>query len=233
MHTTTTWLGLALALLLAAQAAAAQTVVLTARETTQRGNFAVGSGTNTDNGNYALDLATLEASFANVAGDSGAAAAARASFTTAQSYAVFDERVDFSASAVTSVEAPVGVTAFSDTLSQLELVLVLAVDTPFELRVDLNETLGATVNNLAPRANAQVRLSGPGDSWFINTPGSLVQSGVLAAGTWRIDAFADARGNGDAGFIGTLVLTPVPEPAAWLLLAGGAGFMMLRRRRPA
>lgn len=31
----------------------------------------------------------------------------------------------------------------------------------------------------------------------------------------------------------TFNAAPVPEPATWLLLAGGAGFMMLTRRRPA
>jgi hypothetical protein len=208
---------------------AAQGLSLSERETTQRGNFAVGFGTNTDNGNYDLALVTLESAFANVASDSGAAAAAFASFTTAQAYTVFDSGVDFSGSAATTIEAPPNVAAFSDTLSQLALVLVLTEATPFELRVNVTETLGATVNNLAPRANAQFRLSGPGDVWLYNSPGSFVQAGVLAAGTWRIDAFADARGNGNAAFSGTLSL--VPEPATWLLLAAGGAALLFRRRR--
>jgi hypothetical protein len=215
--------------LLACQVAAAQSVTLVGRETTQRGNFAVGFGTNTDNGHYVLDVLTLEPAFANVASDSGAAAGATANFTTAQSYEVFDNRVDFSGSAFTAIQAPPGVTAFADTLSQLELVLVLSAATPFELQVNIGEALGATVNNLAPRADAQFRLSGPGDTWFYNTAGSFLQTGVLAAGTWRINAFADTRGNGDASFIGTLLLAPVPEPATWLLMAGGIAALLSRR----
>ncbi len=217
--------------LLACQAAAAQSLTLVGRETTQRGNFAVGFGTTTDNGNYALDVVTLEPAFANVASDSGAAAGATASFTTAQSYEVFDNRVDFSGSALTAIQAGVGVSAFSTTLSQLELVLVLSVATPFEMQVNIVEGLGATVNNLAPRADAQFRLSGPGDSWLYNTTGSFLQTGVLSAGTWRINAFADTRGNGDASFSGTLLLAPVPEPAAWLLMTLGLAAIGLRRVR--
>lgn len=220
-----------IALLLVAPATMAQAATLSARDTQQRGNFAVGAGTTTDNGNYLLDVVTLEPVFSNVAADNGSAAGASASFSTAQAYALQAEGLDFSGSAMTAVAGPVNVVTFADALSQLELVLVLDRPTPFELRVDLVETLGATVNNVAPRADAQFKLSGPGDGWLYNAAGSFVQTGVLAPGTWRIDAFADARGNGYAGFAGTLALAPVPEPAAWLLMALGLVALALPRGR--
>jgi hypothetical protein len=208
-----------LTLLLAVPVALAQALSLSGRDTRQTGTFAVGAGTTTDNGNYLLDLVTPDLSFANVGTDSGAAAGAGASFLTAQAYTVLPGRVEFSGSAVTTVQAPAGVTSFADALSDLELLLVLAVPTPFEFRVDVVEILGTAVNGLAPRANTQVRFSGPGDVWIVDAPGSFVQTGVLAAGTWSISAFADARGNGDARFGGALTL--VPEPAAWALMALG------------
>jgi hypothetical protein len=221
----------AIALLIVTQATVAQAATLSARDTLQRGNFAVGAGTNTDNGNYLLDVVTLEPVFSNAAADSGSAAGASASYSTAQAYALQADGLDFSGSAVTAVNGPVNVVSFADSLSQLELVFVLDQATPFELRVDLVETLGATVNNFAPRADAQFRLSGPGDVWLYNAAGSFVQTGVLAPGTWRIDAFADARGNGHAGFAGRLALAPVPEPAPWLLMALGLAALVLARRR--
>ncbi len=224
-------LGAALALLLACQAAAAQVATLTERETNQRGNFAVGAGTDTDNGNYLLDLLSLDPQFSNVAGDSGAAAGGSASFSTAQAYALQGGTVVFSGAALTAVDGPASVVTYADALSQLALVLLLDAPTPFELRVDLVEAPGTTVNGLVPRADAQVRLAGPGDVWLYNGGGSFVQSGVLAAGTWNINAFADARGNGDARFAGVLTLSPVPEPAAWLLLVLGAPALLWRRVR--
>jgi hypothetical protein len=221
----------AIALLLVTQATVAPAATLSARDTLQRGNFAVGAGTITDNGNYQLDVVTLEPVFSNVAADTGSAAGASASYSTAQAYALQVDGLDFSGSAVTTVEGPVNVVGFADALSQLELVLVLDQATPFELQVELVETLGATVNNLAPRADAQFRLSGPGNVWLFNAAGSFVQTGVLAPGTWRIDAFADARGNGHAGYAGRLALAPVPEPAAWLLMALGLAALALPRGR--
>jgi hypothetical protein len=230
-------LGATLALLLACHAAAAQVATLVERDSRQTGNFAVGFGGDTDSDSYLLDLTGLDPAFANVASDGGSAGAApdaaSASFSTSQAYTLFDDRLEFSGSAVTEVAAPLAnMVAFAQTLSQLELALVLTEATPFELRIDVDEVLGAAVNGLAPRADAQVRLTGPGGSWLFNTSGSFLETGVLAPGTWRINAFADTRGNGSASFIGTLALAPVPEPAAWLLMALGGGALLLRRRQP-
>lgn len=224
----------ALALLLAAQTATAQLATLSERDTKQNGNFAVGFGGDSDSDTYNLDLTGLDPAFANVADSSGSVgtppSAASASFSTAQAYTLFDDRLEFSGAAVTEVAAPLaGMVAFSQALSQLQLTLVLTAPTPFELRADVVETLGAAVNNLTPRADGQVRLSGPSGSWLFSAAGSFVQTGVLAPGTWTISAFADARGNGHAGFEGTLSL--VPEPSAWLLMMLGLAATLLRRVR--
>lgn len=228
-------------LLLCAPLVAAQVASVSTRDTIQSGNFAVGFATLGDSGNALQTFTTPDVTFANVVGDSGSVnglhgdtpVVGSGSFTSAQGYDLLADRVVFSGSAVTTLSTPFShVSAGATALSQLDLLIHLPVPMHFVFSGEVTELPGATVNGLTARADALVKLSGAGDNWLFNDAGGFFQSGVLGAGDWRINAFADTRGNGNAAFVGTLLLTPVPEPAAWALwLAGAAGFAWRRRRR--
>lgn len=231
-------LAAAQALLLAAPLAAAQVATLNTRETIHSGNFTVGFATLGDSGSLLQTFTTPDATFANVVGDSGSVnglhgdtpVVGSGSFTSAQAYDLLADRVVFSGSAVTTLSTPFSyVSAGATALSQLDLLIELPAPMFFSFSGELTELTGATVNGLTPRADALVKLSGAGDNWLFNDAGAFFQSGVLDAGAWRINAYADTRGNGNAAFVGTLLLTPVPEPAAWLLLALGAPGLLWRR----
>jgi len=228
------------ALLLVAPLVAAQVATVNTRETIQSGNFAVGFATLGDSGSDLQTFTTPDASFANVVSDSGSVnglhgdtpVVGSGSYASGQAYELQADRVVFSGSAVTTLSTPYShVSAGANALSQLDLLLELSVPMVFTFSGEITEAPGATVNGLTARADALVKLSGPGDSWLFNGAGSFFQTGVLDAGAWRINAFADTRGNGGAAFVGTLLLTPVPEPAAWLLLARGAPGLLWRRLR--
>jgi hypothetical protein len=221
-----------------AQAALAQAPSLVSRETLQSGNFIVGFATLGDSGSDASTVTLPDAVFSQSIGDSGAVnglfgntpVAGSGSFSSFQAYEVGASLVRFEGSAASSVSTPYAyVSVGANALSQLELVLELSAPTAFELRVDVVEVPGGPVNGLTPRADALVKLSGPGDNWLFNTAGSFVQAGVLGAGLWRINAFADTRGDAGAAFLGRLALAPVPEPASAVLALLGLGAIGLRR----
>lgn len=229
-----------LTLLLACQAVAAQAVSVATRETVQSGDFLVGFATLGDSGSYDQTFTMPDTAFGNVAADSGGVnglhndtpVVGSGSFSTAQAYELLADRVVFSGSAVTMLATPFShVSVGANALSMLDLLLALPVPMQFTFTGELVELPGAAVNGLSARADAQVKLSGPGDTWLFTGAGAFLQQGVLDAGSWRINAFADTRGNGNASFAGTLLLTPVPEPAAWLLLALGAPWLLARRLR--
>jgi hypothetical protein len=228
-----------LAVLLACQAVAAQAVSVATRETVQNGDFLVGFATLGDSGRYGQTFSTPDSAFRNVAADSGGVngfhgntpVVGSGSFSTAQAYELLADRVMFSGSAVTTLSTPFSyVSTGANALSMLDLLLALPTPMQFIFTGELVELPGTAVNGLTARADAQVKLSGPGDTWLFTGAGAFVQQGVLDAGLWRINAFADTRGNGNASFVGALLLTPVPEPAAWLLLMLGVPALAWRRR---
>jgi opacity protein-like surface antigen len=230
---------LTLLLAVAPLAAQAQAPSVVTRDSLLSGNFQLGFATLGDSGSDRQQATTPDASFYNLISDSGGVdglfgdtpVSGSASFGSTQSYAVGTDRVDFGGEASSAVATPypwvsVGATA----LSQLDLLLHLPVPMAYTLEIDVFEQPGATVNGLTPRADALVKLSGPGDVWLFNETGSFQQSGVLAAGDWRINAFADTRGNGYASFLGFVQLAPVPEPGGLALLVAGVGVLLLRQR---
>lgn len=239
-NTPTRWrMAAGLTLLLACHAVAAQPVSVATRETVQNGDFQVGFATLGDSGSYDQTFTTPDTAFGNVGADSGGVngfhvdtpVVGNGSFSTAQAYELLADRVVFSGSAVTTLSTPFSyVSAGANALSMLDLLLVLPTQMHFTFTGELVELPGAAVNGLTARADAQVKLSGPGDNWLFTGAGTFFQQGVLDAGQWRINAFADTRGNGNASFAGTLLLTPVPEPAAWLLLMLGAPALAWRLR---
>lgn len=227
----------------AASAAHAQGISVVSRESILRGDFLVGYATLGDSGSDLQTHTTPDLSFVHSVVDSGGVDGFWGNLPVVGSglYEISQRsesgplELTVEGTAFTMLSTPYShVSAGANALSQLDFLIDLPVPMNFGLYLQMIELPGTTVNGLTARADALFKLSGPGDTWLFTEAGDFVQTGVLPAGQWRINAFADTRGNGEESFLATILLSPVPEPGTALMLALGlAGLVGWRKGLPA
>jgi PEP-CTERM motif len=234
------------ALLIAAGAAHAQATAptLTSRLSAVVGSFTVGYATLGDGGSFNETLRTLDASFSRNEADSGSASGVvgstpvqgSAGFAVTQDYAVTPLLISAAGSGATAADTPYSyVSVGARTISQLRFSFTVLVPTPFVLTGDVQHTIGDPVQGLTPTALATARLqsaTGGGGLWRSDTsPGAFTTSGTFMPGfSYTLEGLANSNLNASSSFVMNLVLSPVPEPAAWALLSAGLGLMLWRRR---
>jgi hypothetical protein len=229
---------------LAGAATAAQAATLVRRTTNVFGNFTVGYASLGDGGSFNEFLSSLELAYSQAANDAGAVSGdfrgtpveGSASFASEAGY-VFDvDQVAGQGGTSTSGDTPYDhVSLGANALSLVRLEFTVDVLTPFVLTGSLSSTLGPGVGARTSEALATVVFSGcVGCSWRSDiTPGAFVGAGTLIPGnTYRLQGNTSTRLNGDAQFAFDLQLSPVPEPAAWLLLTLGLPALLWRRHHP-
>jgi hypothetical protein len=227
-----------LPLALLAVAASAQSADLNRRTTTVFGNFVVGYATLGDGGSFNESLSTLDPSYGNSAEDAGSVngvfrdlpVQGSASFASQTSYAFSDALITGRGSATTTGDTPYDyVSLGANAQSFLRLEFTVREITPFALSGSLSSVLGVNVGVRTSESFASVLLTGTG-GWNTNFGDSgFAASGFFIPGnSYRLEARASTRLNGDAGYVFNLVLNPVPEPPVWLL--AGVGLLALQRR---
>lgn len=229
-------------LLLALGAGSTQAVELTRRTSNVFGNFLVGAGPVLDSGSFSELLFTLDTAYGRDANDAGAVngslngqpVTGSASFASGTHYAVGDAVIWGNGHATTTGETPFGyVSLGANAISALRLEFTVDVPTPFVITGSVLHTLGPGVDTRVSEAGASVFFSGcVGCAWdSAHAPGAFSGSGTLIPGnTYSLQANASTRINGDAQYAINLQLSPVPEPAAWLLLAVAIPALLWRRR---
>lgn len=230
----------AAALLVAGPALAADFV---ARTTNVFGNFTVGAAAVLDTGSFSEFLGTPALAYGREAGDFGSVngswnglpVVGSASFASGASYVFEPERVVGQGHAETT-----GATSYdhvslaSNAIGLVRLEFTVAEITPFTLSGAVVATRGDDVGARTSQGLASVQFSGcVGCLWTADVaPGAFNTSGLLMPGiTYELRGNASSRLNGSGEFAFELLLGPVHEPAAWLLLA--AGLPLLLRRRSA
>ncbi len=228
-------------LVLAATANVAHAADLVRRTTNVFGNFTVGYAALGDSGSFNEFLSTLELAYGQSANDAGAVSGdwrgtpvqGSASFASHAGYVFGTDQVVGQGGTTTSGDTPYDyVSLGANALSLVRLEFTVPVLTPFVLTGTLGSTLGPGVGTRVSEALATVVFSGCiGCSWRSDlTPGAFVATGTLIPGnTYRLQGNTSTRLNGDAQFAFNLQLSPVPEPAAWLLLALGLPALLWRR----
>jgi hypothetical protein len=236
-------------LLLAATTTLAQGATLTARLTNVFGNFLVGAGPVGDSGSFSEFLTTPDLAYDQQAQDAGAVngvlngqpVQGSASFATQAEYVFSDAQIVGGGAAATTGETPFAyVSLGANAISAVRLDFQVPVLTHFVLTGAISSALGPNVGQATSLAQASVQLTGAGGSFWSTAnghQGAFASAGTLLPGnTYRFSANASTRINGDAQYSFNLVLTPVPEPAVWLLLALGGPVLLWRRQalsRPA
>ncbi|MFO1318637.1 MAG: hypothetical protein U1F52_03395 [Burkholderiales bacterium] len=233
------WLQAIPPLLLAATAAHAQDAVLSSRLTNVFGNFTVGAGPVVDNGGFSELLTTTSASYAQDAADAGAVDGAfngqpvqgSASFSSDAQYLFGGTQITGSGSASTTGDTPFTyVSLGANAISSVRLDFRLPVLTRFTLSGSITSTLGPDVGTRTSNAQSSVQLTGTGLWTSDDDPGGFSASGTFLPNvTYRLAGNASTRINGDAQYSFNLLLSPVPEPACWLLLAIGVPLLLARR----
>jgi PEP-CTERM motif len=234
------------ALLIAAGAAQAQAPAptVTSRLSSVVGSFIVGYSTLGDGGSFNETLRTLDASFSRNEADSGGVngfvgatpVQGNASFAVMQDYAFTPTLISAAGSGATSADTPYSyVSVGAQTISQVRLSFTVAVATPFVLTGQVQHAIGDPVQGLTPTALATARLqssTGGGGLWRSDTsPGAFTTSGTFMPGfSYTLEGLANSNLNASSSFAMNLVLSPVPEPAAWALLSAGLGLLLWRRR---
>jgi hypothetical protein len=153
-----------------------------------------------------------------------------------QDYAVTPTLISASGSGATSADTPFSyVSVGAQTISQVRFSFTVAVAAPFVLTGDVQHAIGNPVQGLTPTALATARLqssTGGGGLWRSDTsPGAFTTSGTFMPGfTYTLEGLANSNLNASSSFLMNLVLSPVPEPVAWVLLPAGLGLVLWRRR---
>lgn len=231
------------ALLLAATAqAAAQEAVLTGRLSNVFGNFLVGAGIVNDSGSFSELLSTPDLAYAREAADAGSVSGVvsgqpvtgSAGFASAAEYVFDGLQIVADGLAATTGETPFSyVSLGANAISSVRLDFRVPVLTNFVLTGTVLAVQGPDIGTRPSSAMASVQFNGAvGANWHTDSfQGDFVASGTLIPGTYRITGRASTELNGDAQYRFDLQLSPVPEPAAWMLLAMGMPFLLRSRRR--
>jgi hypothetical protein len=229
-----------------ALAGAADAQALVTRSSTVFGNFVVGYASVLDTGAFNEVLNTLDGAYDQSQADAGSAngtynnlpVAGTAGFAVEQIYDVSAGLISGSGYSATSGSTPYGhVSVGANGQSFMRLRFTVPTLMAYTLTGEVQRGLGAPTNGVAPSAQAIVQLSGTGTCCgglfdATNTPGAFSISGLISPqATAELYASATSRLNGEGSYWFNLVLTPVPEPAAWLLLALGAPALLWRRLR--
>lgn len=233
----------AAALLAGAAATVAQPAELVRRTSNVFGNFVVGYAALGDGGSFGELLFTLESLYARDAADAGAVSGdwngtpvqGSASFASGVGYVFDPAQVVGSGYAITTGETPYDhVSLGANSIGMTRLEFTVDVITPFVITGAVSHTLGPNPGARVSEALASVQFTGCiGCLWRSDTsPGSFMGSGTLIPGvTYTISGNATTRLNGDAQWAFNLQLSPVPEPAVWLLLAMGLPALLWQRAR--
>lgn len=235
------------AVMLAAPCAQAQELSISKRQSQLSGNYLVGYATVGISGTFSQTWVSPETSFEFATADSDSIdepynteiqVTGLGSYDISQSYSVSAPRIEIGGQSHNTLASHSPVSGGARGTSTLWLDFNLSSASSFSFSGNLDATPGAAVDGVAAVATSTLileRAAGGNERWAFNTPGAFGIGGQLPAGDWRLYGNAHTRLNGDAIFTGTLVLSPVPEPAGWSLAMAGLLplSVVLRRRRRA
>lgn len=232
--------GAAAALLLAGAVAPVLSATLVGRQTNVFGNFVVGSGPVLDTGSFSELLGTLEPAYGQSADDAGAVngefngnpVSGSASFASEAGYAFDADLVAGHGAVATTGQTPYSyVSLAANATSSVRLSFSLAQPTEVTISGSIVSLRGADIGTRTSSASASVSLNGLG-SWTTSShQGAFNATRTLLPGVYEIRADAGSRLNGQAAYDFNVMLSPVPEPARALLMAGGGLWLALRHRR--
>lgn len=206
------------------------------------GNFSVGAFAIVDNGNFSELLTTLALAYGREASDSGAVngvwngtpVEGSASFGAGTAFVFDPVHVVGLGHAETSGATPYDyVSLGANASSSLRLEFTMPEITSFVLTGSVLAVPGPDVGVRDSRSSASVQFSGCiGCLWNAESaPGGFGASGLLIPGNvYTLRGEAASRINGSGQWAFDLVLGPVDEPAAWLLLALGLPALRWRQR---
>ncbi len=231
----------ALALGALLSAGTAQAADLTGRTSNVFGNFTVGAFAIVDSGGFNEFLTTPTLAYGREASDAGAVngiwndtpVQGSASFASGTQFVFDPMHVVGNGHAETTGATPFDyVSLGANAISSLRLEFTVPELTAFTLTGSVLAAPGVNVGPRVSEATANVQFSGCiGCRWnAASEPGGFNASGLLIPGnvyTLRGDASSRLNGGGQWSF--DLVLAPVPEPAAWVLLALGLPALCWRR----
>jgi hypothetical protein len=229
----------AIAAVLAAVLGQAGAASLVARQTNVFGNFLVGAGPVLDSGSFSEFLTTPSLSYGQAVNDAGAVngvfngqpVTGSASFASDASYAFGPLLIVGDGAAQTTGETPFSyVSLAANAQSSIRLTFSLSEPTVITLSGSIASLLGPNVGAALSQASASVSMNGVG-SWDTSFhQGGFLATRTVLPGNYEIRGNASSRINGGASYSFEVALAPVPEPAAWALLAMGLPLLLARRR---
>lgn len=221
----------------------AQAADFVRRTTNVFGNFLVGAAIVSDSGSFSELLSTPALSYGREAGDAGAVNGSwngtpvegSASFASGTSYVFEPSHVVGQGHVATTGATPYDyVSLGANAISSLRLEFTVAELTPFVLTGSVLADRGVDVGPRVSQGSASFQFSGCiGCLWTAaDSPGGFSASGLLRPGTtYTLRGNASAEINGSGQYAFDLVLGPVDEPAAWMLVSLGLPLLLLWRRQ--
>lgn len=223
--------------------ATAQAADFVRRTSNVFGNFLVGAAVVSDSGSFSEFLSTPALVYSREAADAGAVNGSwngtpiegSASFASGASYVFESDRVVGQGHAETTGATPYDhVSLGANAISLVRLEFTVSEITPFVLTGSVLADPGIDVGPRVSQGSASVQFSGCiGCLWnaAVN-PGAFSASGLLIPGnTYSLRGSAGAEINGSGQYAFDLMLGPVDEPAAWMLVALGLPLLLLWRRQ--